>query len=71
MDIQEEYDQLDYIIVNLNELTENITIKDIKEQLELIKYEAETRKEYLEDKVIELQEKEEKQANYEYERGCL
>ncbi len=71
MNIQEEYDELDYLVINLNELIDNITIKDLKEQLELIKYEVEERKDNLEDKVIELQQQEERQANYEYERSKL
>ena len=71
MNIQEEYDELDYLVINLNELIDNTTIKDIKEQLELIKYEVEERKDNLEDKVIELQKQEERQMNYEYERSKL
>lgn len=71
MDIQNRYDELDNLISTIDLLLYDIESKDIKEDLEYIKYNYLSEKEELEDRLVELQEEEERQANYEYERSVL
>lgn len=71
MDIQNRYDELDNLISTIDNLLYKTESKDIKEDLEYIKYNYLNEKEELEDRLVELQEEEERQANYEYERSVL
>lgn len=71
MSIQDRYDELDNLISTIDLLLYDIESKDIKEDLEYIKYNYLNEKEELEDRLVELQEEEERQANYEYERSVL
>ena len=71
MDIQNRYDELDNLISTIDNLLYKTESKDIKEDLEYIKYNYLNEKEELEDRLAELQEEEERQANYEYERSVL
>lgn len=71
MNLQETYDELDTIISELDYLINEISDKNYKEQLELIKYEAEDELEEIEPQLIEEQNKEEKWQELEYERSAV
>ena len=71
MGLQERYDELDTIIRELDYLINEISDKNYKEQLELIKYEAEDELEEIEPQLIEEQSKEEREINYQYERSVI
>lgn len=71
MNLQERYDELDTIISELDYLINEISDKNYKEQLELIKYEAEDELEEIEPQLIEEQNKEEKWQELEYERSAV
>lgn len=71
MDLQEKYDELDMIVEELDYLINKISDKNYKEQLELIKYEAQEEKDEIEPEVIRQQEKEEKWQELEYERSVI
>ena len=71
MNLQERYDELDTIIRELDYLINEISDKNYKEQLELIKYEAEDELEEIEPQLIEEQNKEEREINYQYERSVI
>ena len=70
-DIQFQYDELDMIVEELDYLINKISDKNYKEQLELIKYEAQEEKDEIEPEVIRQQEKEEKWQELEYERSVI
>ena len=69
MDLQEKYDELDTIVRELDYLINEISDKNYKEQLELIKYEAEDELEEIEPQLIEEEQQEEKWQELEYERS--
>ena len=71
MDLQEKYDELDTIVRKLNYLIDEISDKNYKEQLELIKYEAQSELDEIEPRLLEQQRQEEKWQELEYERSVL
>ena len=71
MDIEERYYELDNLISSLNIVIDETESKDIIEDLQYMKYKYEDEKDKLENILAERQEKEERQANYEYERSVL
>lgn len=71
MSIQDRYDELDNLISTIDLLLHDIESKDIKEDLEYIKYNYLSEKEELEDELAEMQEQEEKELENEYIRGAL
>ena len=70
-DIRERYDELDNLISTLNILIADTESKDIKEDLENFKFSYIDEKEELEEKLIKLEEKEEREANIEYEKSRI
>lgn len=71
MDIQDRYDDIDNLITTIDCLLREINSKDIREDLDVLKYEYMDEREEL---LIELNKKwhdEEKQANIEFERSRL
>lgn len=71
MELQDKYDELDNIIRTLDNLIDETTIKEYKEQLEETRYQAEKELEEVSKKLGKQQEEEEQELNYEYERSVL
>lgn len=71
MNLQDRYDELDLIIREIDYILDEITDKNYKEQLELIKFDAQDELEELEPKLQEMYEKEEKQQGSEYWREAI
>lgn len=69
MDLQEKYDELDTIVRELDYLIDEISDKNYKEQLELIKYDAQSELDEIEPQLIEQQDREDREMNYQYERS--
>lgn len=71
MELQDKYDELDNIVRTLDNLIDEITIKDYKEQLEETKYQAQEELDKISKKLEKQQEEEENELNYEYERSLI
>ena len=70
-DLRDRYDELDNIISSIRILTKEITDKNYIEQLELIQYEAQNELNEIIPKLEQLEEKEEREINREYERSKI
>lgn len=66
MELQFKYDELENIIDSINILIDDITDVDYIEQLNLIKYQAETEKEQIECQLQKQQWQEQKQMEQDY-----
>ena len=71
MDLQERYDELDTIVRELDYLIDEISDKNYKEQLELIKYDAQSELDEIEPRLLEQQRQEKKWQELEYERSVI
>lgn len=71
MNLQEKYDELDTIVRELDYLIDEISDKNYKEQLELIKYDAQSELDEIEPQLLEQQQQEEKWQELEYERSAV
>ena len=71
MDLQEKYDELDTIVIELDYLIDEISDKNYKEQLELIKYDAQSELDEIESQLLKQQQQEEKWQELEYERSVI
>ena len=71
MNLQERYDELDTIVRELDYLIDEISDKNYKEQLELIKYDAQSELDEIEPQLLEQQQQEEKWQELEYERSAV
>lgn len=69
MDLQERYDELDEIICSINLLIDAITDKYYIEDLNEIKYRAQDELEEVQEKILEENEREEREMNYQFERS--
>lgn len=65
------YDDLDNLISTINVLLDELSSKDLKEDLEDIKYKYLTEKDELEEELIELEAKEEEEQENEYKRSVI
>ena len=71
MDEQDRYDELDNLISTIDLLLYDIESKDIKEELEYIKYKYYDEREELSYKIAELEHEEERWMNYQFEKESL
>ena len=67
MDLQEEYDELENIIGTLDSLIDEIKDKYYIDSLNELKFEAQTRLDEIEPKLMKQQYAEEQEMNYEFE----
>lgn len=70
-ELRNKYDELDNIISSIRILTKEITDKNYIEQLELIQYEAQNELDEIEPQIQKLEEEEEEEMNYQYERSVI
>ena len=70
-ELQDRYDELDTIDIELHSLIRRITDKEYIEIFEEIIYEVQKKKEEIEPRLIEMRDREEKYENYEYERSVI
>ena len=68
---QNRYDDLDNLISTINVLLDELSSKDLKEDLEDIKYKYLTEKDELEEELIELEAKEAEEQESEYKRSVI
>lgn len=66
MDLQDKFDELENIIDSIDILINDITDADYIEQLNLIKYQAETEKEQIEGQLQKQQWQEQEQMKQDY-----
>lgn len=71
MNYQERYDELDNIVSSIDVLVDDIRDKYYIDMLNEIKFEAQNEKEEVEERLQEEYDRQEKEMNYEYERGRL
>lgn len=71
MNYQERYDELDNIVSSIDILVDDISDKYYIDMLNEIKFEAQIEREEVEERLQEEYDRQEKEMNYEYERGRL
>ena len=71
MNLQEKYDELDNIIITLENLIDDISDKDYKDELRETLYRAMDEKEEIEPELQEMYDAEEREMNYEFERSRI
>lgn len=71
MELQDRYDELYNLISSLDSLMNELTDKNYIEQLELIKFEAQTELEEVSEQLSAEQERECAEMNYQYERSVI
>lgn len=71
MDYQEKYDELDNVISSIDILVDEIRDKYYIDMLNEIKFEAQIEREEVAERLQEEYDRQEKEMNYEYERGRL
>ena len=71
MDIQDRYDDIDNLITTIDCLLREINSKDIREDLDVLKYEYMDEREELLIELNKMWHDEEKQANIGFERSRL
>lgn len=71
MDYQERYDELDNIISSIDILVDDTRDKYYIDMLNEIKFEAQIEREEVAERLQEEYDRQEKEMNYEYERGRL
>lgn len=69
--LQNRYDEIDNLISTIDSLLYDIESKDIKEELEYIKYKYYDEREELSYKIAELEHEEERWMNYQFEKESL
>lgn len=71
MNNQERYDELDNIVSSIDILVDDIRDKYYIDMLNEIKFEAQIEREEVEERLQEEYDRQEKEMNYEYEKGRL
>ena len=69
MDLQREYDELDEIVSSINLLIDEIDDQDYIDDLNEIKYRAQDELEEVQEKILEENEREEREMNRQFERS--
>nr|DAS21378.1 MAG TPA: hypothetical protein [Caudoviricetes sp.] len=69
MDLQRKYDELDEIVSSINLLIDEIDDQDYIDDLNEIKYRAQDELEEVQEKILEENEREEREMNYQFERS--
>jgi hypothetical protein len=69
MDLQRKYDELDEIVSSINLLIDEIDDQDYIDDLNEIKYRAQDELEEVQEKILEENEREEREMNRQFERS--
>ena len=69
MDLQRKYDELDEIVSSINLLIDEIDDQDYIDDLNEIKHRAQDELEEVQEKILEENEREEREMNYQFERS--
>ena len=69
MDLQIKYDELDEIVSSINLLIDEIDDQDYIDDLNEIKYRAQDELEEVQEKILEENEREEREMNRQFERS--
>lgn len=69
MDLQRRYDELDEIVSSINLLIDEIDDQDYIDDLNEIKYRAQDELEEVQEKILEENEREEREMNRQFERS--
>ena len=69
MDFQRKYDELDEIVSSINLLIDEIDDQDYIDDLNEIKYRAQDELEEVQEKILEENEREEREMNRQFERS--
>lgn len=69
MDLQRKYDELDEIVSSINLLIDEIDDQDYIDDLNEIKYRAQDELEEVQKKILEENEREEREMNRQFERS--
>ena len=71
MNIRDKYDELELIIDRLESLIDDISDKDYKDELRETLYRAEDERNEIEPELQAMEEAEEREPNYQYERSRI